>query len=548
MTPSRRPFRALLLFLLILFVSSVLPQNSNAGPLDTWHSRKIPPLLYGLEGMVHGGNIFVGVGYTIITTSPDGVSWTSAPCTPALKAVAYGNNTFVAVGATTTGAGAILTSPDGVSWTPRVLGTDSRLCSVAYVNNAFVAAGANGTILTSPDGGSWTPRVLGGFDEVRAIAYGNNTFVAADMAGRVFTSPDGASWAPAQSQLNTTRGIAYGHGIFVAVGWNGTIYTSPDGSTWTSVDSGTTSYLLSVAFGNNTFLAVGASGTALASPDGVSWTTVQSGTTNHIEAVIFGKDTFVTTDSDGYIFQSDPVISLASGWNFISMPKQPPDTAIATALADVTSKAKIAWGYDNESKTWTKWIPVGPPGTLSTIEAGKGYWIFMDGTGAINMSGWLPPPANVQLHEGWNLIGYTNGESRILGTAAAGIEGKWSIMWNWDKGVWTAKKNPGSQMPVPDLQSMDAGKAYWIKISQGQAPAWNQDTSPPGVPSGLTAVAASTSQINLAWSPSADNFGVAGYKIYRQNGYLKYVTGGEDRYRLCGGHYTDQRPCPDLRL
>jgi chitodextrinase len=38
---------------------------------------------------------------------------------------------------------------------------------------------------------------------------------------------------------------------------------------------------------------------------------------------------------------------------------------------------------------------------------------------------------------------------------------------------------------------------------------------PPSVPTKLTATAVSSTQVNLSWSPSTDNLGVAGYKIYR---------------------------------
>ena len=45
------------------------------------------------------------------------------------------------------------------------------------------------------------------------------------------------------------------------------------------------------------------------------------------------------------------------------------------------------------------------------------------------------------------------------------------------------------------------------------------DNQAPETPAGLTAVVASSSQINLNWSPSSDRVGVTGYNVYR-NGTL----------------------------
>lgn len=41
------------------------------------------------------------------------------------------------------------------------------------------------------------------------------------------------------------------------------------------------------------------------------------------------------------------------------------------------------------------------------------------------------------------------------------------------------------------------------------------DVTPPSVPGNFTAVAASSTQVNLAWTASTDNVGVAGYTVYR---------------------------------
>ena len=44
------------------------------------------------------------------------------------------------------------------------------------------------------------------------------------------------------------------------------------------------------------------------------------------------------------------------------------------------------------------------------------------------------------------------------------------------------------------------------------------DTQPPSVPANVTATAVSSSQINVSWSASTDNTGVAGYDVYRNGG------------------------------
>jgi hypothetical protein len=52
------------------------------------------------------------------------------------------------------------------------------------------------------------------------------------------------------------------------------------------------------------------------------------------------------------------------------------------------------------------------------------------------------------------------------------------------------------------------------------------DTTPPATPSGLTATAVSSSQINLSWSPSFDTgcSGLAGYKVYRSTTQIGTTT------------------------
>jgi chitodextrinase len=53
------------------------------------------------------------------------------------------------------------------------------------------------------------------------------------------------------------------------------------------------------------------------------------------------------------------------------------------------------------------------------------------------------------------------------------------------------------------------------------------DTTPPSVPTGLTAApAASGTQVNLSWNASTDNVAVAGYKVFRNGTQVAEVTSG----------------------
>ncbi|MDD5527723.1 MAG: InlB B-repeat-containing protein [Patescibacteria group bacterium] len=68
------------------------------------------------------------------------------------------------------------------------------------------------------------------------------------------------------------------------------------------------------------------------------------------------------------------------------------------------------------------------------------------------------------------------------------------------------------------------------------------DTAAPSIPTGLTATGVSTSQINLSWTASTDDVGVAGYQIWR-SGFLLYITGNDNTsYNNTGlssnTHYT----------
>ncbi|MCS5644074.1 MAG: hypothetical protein NZ807_12550, partial [Dehalococcoidia bacterium] len=277
----------------------------------------------GIKGIAYGNDTFVAVGeYGVILTSSDGSTWTSLGVMTSnqssLNGISFGNNTFVAVGE----SGSILTSTNGTSWEDNTNQdvTSGGIYGVTYGNGIFVAVGYYGSTLTSSDGTSWEsrPQYLTQYG-LRGVAYGNGIFVAVGEYGTRATSPDGTSWELIQGYLtqNTLRGVAYGNGTFVAVGDYGVrTYPSPDGIAWVLNQEYITQYNLNgVAFGNNTFVAVvgddsGYSGAILSSADGETWTEQDSSENpNGLSGITYANSTFVAVGSHETILSSSNEVS-----------------------------------------------------------------------------------------------------------------------------------------------------------------------------------------------------------------------------------------------
>jgi chitodextrinase len=78
-----------------------------------------------------------------------------------------------------------------------------------------------------------------------------------------------------------------------------------------------------------------------------------------------------------------------------------------------------------------------------------------------------------------------------------------------------------------------AGNASGLSTTASATTQATADTTAPSTPTGLTATAVSSSQINLSWSASTDNVGVTGYRVYR-NGTLLTTLGNVTSYQNTG--------------
>jgi hypothetical protein len=308
----------------------------------TWMEPLIGNGTVALTGVAAGGGVIVAVGgdasaNAVIYSSLDGgMSWqtnlSGNSGTFFLNAVAFGNNTFVAVGV----SGTVATSPDGVVWKSEgtLLGPNA-INGIAYGADPgdFVAAGNNGVVYYSSDGVTWNEATSNTGNQLNAVTYGlgtpgsqglsgyfvivgNSVFITSfepQLVGeyKVYDSEDsargvtydgvdnkfvtegnettpgmlvsldnGMTWNTANSKVQPPSGnaIAYGNGKFVAVGNGGFTATSIDSSNWVvNATSRQTVALTSGVYGPNLFVAGGGTignvaGSIYTSPDGNTWT------------------------------------------------------------------------------------------------------------------------------------------------------------------------------------------------------------------------------------------------------------------------------------
>jgi chitodextrinase len=98
-----------------------------------------------------------------------------------------------------------------------------------------------------------------------------------------------------------------------------------------------------------------------------------------------------------------------------------------------------------------------------------------------------------------------------------------------------ARSSGGYDVRFDNLQISDLARS-----PNEPTPPGNEDTEAPSVPSNLSGSAVSTSQINLTWTASTDNVGVAGYQVFRNGTKIAETTSTSfgDTGLVAGTEYT----------
>ena len=189
--------------------------------------------------------------------------------------------------------------------------------AVAYGNNTWIAVGndsvANAYMTTSYDNGkTWVGASISNFVyQPYSVCYGNGVWLIGSYIGpNILYSTDATNFIPSSLNLFlVTLGIAYGNGIYVAAGISNspntyTIAYSTDGMTWIASSSTPSNGVYNIAYGNGIFVAVGNDdlGGLVTSQDGIHWTQYNPAT--EIYCVAYGAGRWYASDKDGNLYYS----------------------------------------------------------------------------------------------------------------------------------------------------------------------------------------------------------------------------------------------------
>jgi len=162
------------------------------------------------------------------------------------------------------------------------------------------------------------------------------------------------------------------------------------------------------------------------------------------------------------------VIDLTAGWNLISPLVTPvvTTTAVVFSPSNMTCTLEMVTGFQNQQGVF--YDPNGPTylNTLTNITSGEGYWLKVENSGTLTLSGTpFPEDFTVNLLSGWNLIGYWLDETTTPEAAFAPLinAGILEMVTGYDEGGKFF--DPDGPPFLNTLNIIKHGSGYWVKVS-----------------------------------------------------------------------------------
>jgi hypothetical protein len=161
------------------------------------------------------------------------------------------------------------------------------------------------------------------------------------------------------------------------------------------------------------------------------------------------------------VHAENATIQLNTGWNLISIPVSPGSTSISSVLSGAMSKIEAVYAYNGTS--YEAFVPGESSNTLTTIESGRGYWVYLNDSATLNVEG-STAPRSISIREGWNLVGYNSTMALSASEALQSINGKYLAIYAYDSSSNEYRAHiPGESS---DLTQMEPGNGYWVYATE----------------------------------------------------------------------------------
>ena len=153
---------------------------------------------------------------------------------------------------------------------------------------------------------------------------------------------------------------------------------------------------------------------------------------------------------------------------------EPDNPAITAVLAPMVGRYTQVWTFDAATQQYRSYI-VGQGGNdFTDLHAQQGYIIHVTQPSAILIAG-TRATQDIGLAAGWNLIPCPADSPMPVADALASVAGQYESVWTFDTagGAWQ-KSVAGQAGFVSNLDGMEPGRAYWIRMESAALLAFQQ--------------------------------------------------------------------------
>ena len=172
-------------------------------------------------------------------------------------------------------------------------------------------------------------------------------------------------------------------------------------------------------------------------------------------------------------------LRLYEGWNLVSVPRELENSSIEAVFEGITTITRVyyydpisgwKWAfYDNETESWDT------SGGLTTIDDGKGYWIYATAETSVALTlkeiNPIEAPPTYPVKAGWNLIGYTTLsletstpiDAYLQNLYTGWFESKWAKLYRYTPGIGYEMATPGY---TDYFDTFDLTRGYWLYCSE----------------------------------------------------------------------------------